>query len=61
MGTCHICPQGDNTVPDDEVVDHLRVLHPDVYGEGPERWPDGDVVVHNLALDPGDFNAEREA
>lgn len=55
MATCHVCPPGDNRVPDDEMVDHLRVVHPEVYGDGPERWPDGSVVVYDQTLQPADF------
>lgn len=37
------------------VTDHLRVLHPDAYGDGPERWPDGTLVVYDQTLEPGEF------
>lgn len=50
-GRCNLC---DEPVPSMELLDHLRVLHPDAYGDGPERWPDGGVVVHE-ELDPGEF------
>jgi hypothetical protein len=55
MGTCNVCPPGDNSVPDVEALDHLRVFHPDVYGDGPEVWPDGLVVVYDMTLEPIDF------
>lgn len=35
--------------------DHLRVMHPDEYGDGPERWPDGSLVVYDDTLEPGEF------
>jgi hypothetical protein len=35
--------------------DHLRVMHPDVYGDGPERWPDGAIVIDDTTLEPEDF------
>lgn len=38
-----------------EILDHLRVVHPDVYGDGPERWPDGQLVIHDETLTPDDF------
>jgi hypothetical protein len=59
MGTCYVCPPEDNHVPDEEFLDHLRVLHPDVYGDGPERWPDGSVVVYDMTLDPADFDGGK--
>lgn len=59
MATCHLCPPEDQFVPDYDMDDHLRVHHPDVYGDGPERWPDGHVVVHDLTLEPGDFGGGK--
>jgi len=55
VATCHICPPDDNTVPDREMVDHLRVLHPDLYGDGPPRWPDGSIVFVDYTLEPDNF------
>ncbi|MET0416022.1 MAG: hypothetical protein ABW022_08380 [Actinoplanes sp.] len=55
MATCHVCPPDDSNVPDEELYDHLRVIHPDLFGSGPERWPDGEIVVHDMTLEPGDF------
>lgn len=34
---------------------HLRLLHPDVWGDGPERWDDGEPVVIDTTLQPEDF------
>lgn len=51
-GHCHIC---DQDVPSVELLDHLRVMHPDAYGDGPDRWPDGQVVVIDASLEPHDF------
>jgi len=59
MATCFVCPPGDQDIPDVEMLDHLRVIHPDVYGDGPERWCDGRIVVHDTTLEPGDFGGER--
>lgn len=39
----------------EEVNDHLRVVHPCVYGDGPERWPDGQIVVYDQTLEPSEF------
>lgn len=47
--TCHLC--GEEFGADiDAVLDHLRLFHPEDYGDGPMRWPDGGLVV----LDTGD-------
>ncbi|MFF0823040.1 hypothetical protein ACFYUR_21985 [Micromonospora haikouensis] len=55
MATCHLCPPDDNTVDDRDILDHLRVIHPDQYGEGPQRWPDGQPVIVDTTLDPADW------
>jgi hypothetical protein len=44
-------------VPDQELVDHMRVVHPDRWDQV-ERWPDGRVVVVDHTLEPGDFQPE---
>lgn len=31
-----------------EILDHLRRFHPTEYGDGPEHWPDGGLVVVDL-------------
>jgi hypothetical protein len=55
MGTCWVC-RPPAQVDDEEAMEHLRLLHPDEWGEGPQRWPDGLVVVHDETLEPGDFS-----
>jgi hypothetical protein len=61
MATCNLCGQQmftDCATMAEEIVkmdDHLRVMHPDVYGDGPERWPDGAIVIEDTTLEPGDF------
>lgn len=58
---CHLCP---DEIPRNlvDLLDHLRVLHPDAYGDGPERWPDGAVVleVEDDALTPEMFTHDHE-
>lgn len=39
--------------------DHFRVFHPDVYEEM-QKWPDGQPVVVDESLTPGDFQETRE-
>lgn len=34
---------------------HIQLFHPEVYGSGPERWPDGSIVVTDYTLAPEDF------
>lgn len=38
-----------------ELLDHIRVLHPEHYGDGPARWPDGGLVIEDTTLEPRDF------
>jgi hypothetical protein len=44
----------------EELENHLRLLHPDSFGEGFERWPDGEIVVHDTTLEPHEFAAHTE-
>jgi hypothetical protein len=56
--TCNLCPKSDNEAEYDDleqVSGHLRVMHPDVYGNGPDRWPDGRIVVVDDTLEPAEF------
>lgn len=50
-GHCNVCGED---VPSVELLDHLRVMHPDHYGNGPERWPDGGIVIHDDDPQPDD-------
>lgn len=54
-GVCNVCgvefPVGSGLW---AVLDHVRLLHPDLYGDGPQRWPDGSLVVHE-ELAPAEF------
>lgn len=61
MGKCFACPEGDQNVADEALVDHLRNVHPDLYGDGPECWSDGAVVVHDMTLEPRDFQGGPDA
>ena len=55
IGHCLVC---DEDIPSVELVDHIRVMHPDDYGDGPMLWPDGRRVVYDEDPDPADvFNA----
>ncbi|SNR44383.1 hypothetical protein SAMN06265360_10645 [Haloechinothrix alba] len=47
MGDCVTC---NDHIPDPDLLDHLRVMHPDEYAE-PERWPDGMPVVEQEPTD----------
>jgi hypothetical protein len=51
-GWCAICQE---PVPTQDLLGHLRVMHPEQYGDGPERWPDGRPVVVDTTLTPDDF------
>jgi hypothetical protein len=41
-GACRLC---DEPVPAEGILDHLRLVHPDTYGDGPPRWPDGSLAI----------------
>lgn len=51
-GHCHLCHE---PVQGLDALAHLRIHHPDVYGYGPLRWPDGAPVVVDDTLTPEDF------
>lgn len=39
---------------------HLAVDHPQAYGTGPDRWPDGAPVVYDPAVKPPGITEERQ-
>jgi hypothetical protein len=41
-GHCHVCEEPVTT---HDLLGHLRVMHPDEYGDGPITWPDGGVLI----------------
>jgi hypothetical protein len=55
MGKCLICDPPEH-VDDERLADHLRVLHPDDWGDGPLEWPDGGIVVVDTTLEPSTFD-----
>jgi len=59
MGSCFVCSPAAE-VGDRMLVDHLQLFHSDVYGSGPERWPDGSVVVVDVTLEPSDFKERTD-
>lgn len=44
-GYCHLCAAPLTPGDLDAILDHVRVIHPDAWGDGPERWPDGGLVM----------------
>jgi hypothetical protein len=63
MGDCNLCgeqiPRAESLPAEAEaIVEHLRVFHPEEYGDGPDRWPDGSVVLIDKTLDPDDFTGD---
>jgi hypothetical protein len=51
---CAICPDSEHRTPA-QILDHFRVMHPGIYGDGPDRWPDGSLVIVDESLSPDDF------
>jgi hypothetical protein len=58
MGRCFVCPTH-REIPEVALLDHLREMHPEIWGTGPKRWTNGDVIVFDAALVPGDFSGVR--
>lgn len=54
MGTCTVCAE-QPYIPDAEIADHLRLLHPDEYGDGPDWWPDGTPVIYDMTVEPHEW------
>lgn len=50
-GTCLACDPPQRVA---SILDHLRLFHPDQYGDGPECWPDGSFVI---TVSPEDMDA----
>lgn len=44
------CNKCDEFYPADQIVNHIRLMHPDT-DSGPEFWPDGDPIIHEDADD----------
>lgn len=53
--TCLLCQPPETVGVGTSILDHLRIIHPEAYGDGPMRWPDGRLVVVDLSLEPADF------
>jgi len=51
---CHPCGEWLDVPSPDDLEDHIRVVHPDLFTPL-ERWPDGQVVVGDDTLTPRDF------
>lgn len=57
MARCHVC-QPEAAIADEEILNHVRLLHPEQWGDGIECWPDGSPVIVDLTLEVGDFGPE---
>lgn len=53
MGRCFMCDPP-RQVPDEDFAEHMEEHGIDVHAEA-ERWADGEVVVIDETLEPGDF------
>jgi len=55
---CELCleviPDEHGDVPE-STIEHIRLLHPDVWDGPPDTWPDGQPVIINDTLTPEDF------
>lgn len=52
-----VCDLGCGPVPTHDLVNHIRVMHPDEYAEsgGLVEWPDGAPVIIDETLTPDEF------
>ena len=50
-GYCHLCDAPLTPGHLDAILDHVRVIHPDQWGDGPERWPDDGLVYDDTTAD----------
>lgn len=50
--TCQLCP---NQPPVDDILNHLRLIHPTQYGDGPEQWPDGHYIIIDQDPQPEEY------
>ncbi|MEU8817691.1 hypothetical protein [Actinoplanes sp. NPDC048796] len=44
MAICNLCPPEKRDVPDDEMTNHLREVHPEVADDGTRRSDDSAIV-----------------
>jgi hypothetical protein len=54
-GHCYLCCEDITPGDPESLLDHGRLIHPDQYGDGPERWPDGGLVY----TDETDYTADE--
>ena len=55
MWECRLCKETD--IADVEVLDHIRLMHPDDYAAlNLEVWPDGYPVIDEEIENPGDLS-----
>ena len=53
---CNLCRK---QMPTEELLEHVRLLHPDDY-EPVQTWSDGQPVIIDNTLEPEDFDDEQE-
>jgi len=51
MANCNLCPPDNRSVPDDEMDEHLRTVHPEVDRDGTSE-SDNSTIVHDASLKP---------
>lgn len=58
MLTCHLCPPGRQDIPAEQILDHLRMRHPQVWDDGPPVWPNGQPIIVDCDLLGADHTEE---
>ena len=54
---CELCGE---TGPDEDVLEHFRLMHPEVDAHTLVRWPDGRPVILDRTLEPQVFDQDKE-
>lgn len=58
LGHCFVCHE---PVTNREILNHIRLIHPDEYGDGPDLWPDGRVVIEDADVTPEEIIGDPAA
>jgi hypothetical protein len=45
MAACNLCPPGRRDIPDDQMAEHLRTVHPEVAPDGTGKGDDSRIVA----------------
>ena len=52
MAICELCPPDSRDIPENEMAEHLRALHPELREEGALRLGES-TILRDTSVDPG--------